>query len=284
MLPGDIVLDKRQIQQLVNNPRFVPGIYNYCDRWCERCAFTLRCSNYALSKEHFSDAGDRDVRNERFWDKLGEVFRVTLEMLHDDAERRGLNLDAGGTSAAAESEKEIQIYASNHECARSARAYSEHVEQWFDAAHPLFTEEARALELKVQLDLPGSNPPEEAARLRDAVDVIRWYQDLIPVKLERAIGSQVEESEETDTEHPTDSDGSAKVALIGMDRSIGAWGTLLLELPSDETSILAILVHLQRLRRSAEEQFPAAGSFVRPGFDSTVESAPASEDVAPEAG
>ena len=67
------------------------------------------------------------------------------------------------------------------------------MEQWFDAAHPLFTEEARALELKVQLELPGSNPPEEAARLRDAVDVIRWYQDLIPVKLERAIGSQVEE-------------------------------------------------------------------------------------------
>ena len=48
----DIGLDKQRIQQLVNDPRCIPGIYNYCDRWCERCAFTSRCSNYALAEEH----------------------------------------------------------------------------------------------------------------------------------------------------------------------------------------------------------------------------------------
>jgi hypothetical protein len=242
----------------------------------------LRCSNYALSEEHFSDARDRDVRNERFWDKLAEVFRVTLEMLHDDAERMGLNLDAQDMVAVAASEEEIRTFASHHACVCSARSYSEHVEQWFDAADPLFDEEARALELKAQLDLPGSHPVEEAARLSDAVDVICWYQGLIPVKLERAIGSQVDEREETDAGYPKDSDGSAKVALIGMDRSIGAWGTLLREFPSHEQSILAILVHLQRLRRSTEEHFPAARSFVRPGFDKTVESAQAGAGATPE--
>jgi hypothetical protein len=260
-------LDKKRIRKLLDNPRFIPGIYNYCDRWCERCTFMMRCSNYALSEEPFSDAGDRDSRHERFWEKLGEVLQVTLDMLHDEAERRGLNLAAVDMAAVAEAEKEIEACASNHECTRSANAYSAQVEQWFDAAHAIFTEEARELELKFQLDLPDSNPVEEAAKLGDTVDVIRWYQDLISVKLQRAIASQVEETEDTGTEYPKDSDGSAKVALIGMDRSIAAWGTMLREFPSEENRILAILVHLQRLRRRTEEQFPAARSFVRPGFD-----------------
>lgn len=26
---------------------FILGIYNYCDRWCESCAFTSRCGAFA---------------------------------------------------------------------------------------------------------------------------------------------------------------------------------------------------------------------------------------------
>ena len=29
---------------------FIPGIYNYCNRWCERCIYTEKCMNYASEK------------------------------------------------------------------------------------------------------------------------------------------------------------------------------------------------------------------------------------------
>ena len=29
---------------------FIPGIYNYCDSWCERCLYTSRCMNFAMGK------------------------------------------------------------------------------------------------------------------------------------------------------------------------------------------------------------------------------------------
>ena len=64
----------------------IDGIYNYCDRWCERCPFTSRCANFALEEQYFPDPQDRDIRNQRFWDKLHEVFRTTLDMLRKDAE------------------------------------------------------------------------------------------------------------------------------------------------------------------------------------------------------
>ena len=66
---------------------------------------------------------------------------------------------------------------------------------------------------------------------------------------------------------PRDADGSAKVSLIGIDRSIGAWRALWQHFPEEEDAILPILVHLERLRRTVEAAFPDARAFFRPGFD-----------------
>ena len=30
--------------------QFIPGIYNYCDRWCERCPLTARCRVFAMEE------------------------------------------------------------------------------------------------------------------------------------------------------------------------------------------------------------------------------------------
>ena len=176
-------------------------------------------------------------------------------------------MEAVDLASVAAAKDELEEQANSHECVRSARDYSQHVQRWFESAEALFTEEGRELELKARLELPGSNPAEEAASLRDAVDVIRWYQDQIYVKLMRAIEGELEETEEALGEYPKDSDGSAKVALLGMDRSMAAWGTMLRQFPDREDDVLAILVHLERLRRRTEEEFPAATAFVRPGFD-----------------
>jgi plasmid stabilization system protein ParE len=59
----------------------------------------------------------------------------------------------------------------------------------------------------------------------------------------------------------------SKVALIGMDRSIRAWGKMIQYFPHLEESILDIIAHLERLRRHTEAQFPDARAFIRPGFD-----------------
>jgi hypothetical protein len=68
-------------------------------------------------------------------------------------------------------------------------------------------------------------------------------------------------------EFPKDSDGSAKVALIAIDRSISAWGEIRKCFPEAGDKIIDLLVHLDRLRRKTEKTFPSARSFKRPGFD-----------------
>ena len=79
------MMDREEIKRLAADPRFITGIYNYCDRWCERCPFTSRCMNFTMTEKQFSDPESRDIQNKAFWNKLGEVFQTTLEMVKEMA-------------------------------------------------------------------------------------------------------------------------------------------------------------------------------------------------------
>src|SRR5213592_3231480 len=87
-------MKRKSLHQLAQDPRFISGIYNYCDRWCERCPLSNRCLNYAMEKER--DEGDpasRDPANETFWEKLHETFQETIQMVREEAQARGIDLD-----------------------------------------------------------------------------------------------------------------------------------------------------------------------------------------------
>ena len=62
------------LKKLAKDPRYIPGIYNYCDRWCERCQFTSRCLNCTLEEEQFGNLQENDELNEVFWQKLSEML------------------------------------------------------------------------------------------------------------------------------------------------------------------------------------------------------------------
>jgi len=57
------------------------------------------------------------------------------------------------------------------------------------------------------------------------------------------------------------------VALIGIDRSISAWGVLLKLFPESGEGILPLVTKLENLRKRLEAEFPQARDFKRPGFD-----------------
>jgi len=223
--------------------------------------------NFALGEEQFGDAEGRDINNEAFRQKISEMFQLTLEMLKETAEEKGIDLDCLDLKAASDELSETENLAVNHECCCAAKTYGQMVDNWFDSAKDLFEKKADDLNLKARLELPDSKPDEEIADLKDSVDIIRWYQHFLYVKLLRAIRGALEESSQSPDEIDNDSNGSAKVALMSIDTSIGAWGQICNHFPDCRDDILDILVHLERLRKKTETVFPDARGFVRPGFD-----------------
>ena len=255
-------MDKDYIKKLAADPDFIPGIYNYCDRWCQRCPFTLRCMNYALSEEQFSEPGSRDILNQLFWKKLSEAFRMTRELLEDALKDYGIDLESVDIDAAEQKERERQETSENHECTRAAKSYGRLVDGWFKANDVLFAEKQDDIDIHAHAFIEDMNG------LDDSVEIIHWYQHQIFIKLMRAVSGKIDEnSMEVEEEIPKDSDGSAKVALIGIDRSIMAWMALRGYLPEQKDEIIDILVQLDRLRKNIEKHFPHARAFIRPGFD-----------------
>jgi hypothetical protein len=248
------------------NQEHISGIYNYCDRWCERCPFTSRCLNFEMSEEKFGDLQSTDVTNEAFWEKLGETLHETLTMVKEMAAEKGIDLDAIDI----EEEQAGRRFVENsvaHMTTHLAKSYISMTNDWFDANVYIYEDGGGAFEAISAPNSTHSTPRKDTRPLIDGVDVIRWYQHQIYVKLKRAyLSIQDEKLEELD-DFPKDSDGSTKVALIGIDRSISAWGEILKFLPDQEEKILGIVAHLERLRNRTEADFPDARAFVRPGFD-----------------
>ncbi len=263
-------MDKDQFRNLAQSGDFIPGIYNYCDRWCEKCPLTSKCLTYATSEED-SDPESKDITNAAFWNKIGEMFKITMEMIREDADRLGIDLTISEKeSKEFESHrKAIKSTAEKEICAQQSKQYIEITKKWFENSESIFKDKGIQLEGDFSMGIPGSDPEQELNMLSDSTDVVRWYQHQIYVKIMRALQGALEDrfDKEDLDEFPNDSDGSAKVALIGIDRSIGAWGYLMENLPGNSDDILDMLVVLEQLRKNVEKKFPQARSFVRVGFD-----------------
>ncbi|MGD8369620.1 MAG: hypothetical protein PVG78_18420, partial [Desulfobacterales bacterium] len=123
---------------------------------------------------------------------------------------------------------------------------------------------------KAHLKVVGPGTAEATVSLGEAVEVILYYQYLISAKLERAIQGKDDEADLDLEDFPKDSDGSAKIALIGIDRSISAWGALLQYFPEQKSELVKRIGFLKQIRDVTEREFPHARAFVRPGFDEYV--------------
>ncbi|MCB0805082.1 MAG: hypothetical protein KDC05_04735 [Bacteroidales bacterium] len=266
-------MDKHRLRVLADNPNHIQGIYNYCDRWCERCQFTSKCLLYATEKEDedLNDPETYDIQNEKFWNKIHESFQLTLELIRDEAEKMGIDLDNIPEDPEETLRQEEQIKRiEKHPLIKKAHNYFNTVHDWLDKSQPLFEKKEDELNETQRMELEGEDPLLDAINITDATEVIKWYFMQIQVKLSRAFSSrEMDELEGFDDDEDilNDGDGSAKVALLGIDRSIAAWGALIRYFPEEENNILDFLVILEQLRKGVEKEFPKARGFKRPGFD-----------------
>jgi hypothetical protein len=212
---------------------FILGIFNYCDRWCERCTLSGRCRLFAEEQRMMfgAPASFTPAMPPR---SLGAAAaRFDLDQPDEPA---GLQLD----------------------------------EESFRRAEPLFTaEEAdvhrRVSELGRRLSVwlvPEGRASEPA--VAGAAEVVRHFGFFIGPKVFRALTGRANISEEGPR---SDALGSAKVALEAFDRLGEAWLRLAELGVISLIDAAPVLTELQQLTAALDRLFPRARSFVRPGFD-----------------
>lgn len=259
-------MNKKEFQDFFkkNEGKFIAGIHNYCDRWCERCNFTSKCSVYAMETERNTKSDSAD--NDNFAEIISENFKMVIEMMVEMAEEKGIDLEAIDHEAFAEEQAKQEEKANNHSLAIQSDNYANLVTTWFDDYQAILENRANDMNKAQNLEMLKDGDIKNFEMLNNAIDVIRWYNFQIHIKLMRALR---QDDLDLDVEDPiqNDANGSAKVALIGVERALGAWGILYHQIPEAEDDILNILILLKKIRTGILEAFPKVNDFIRPGFD-----------------
>lgn len=222
--------------------KYIPDIHHYCDNWCEKCAFTSQCEYFQQNQQNFQDESTDNID-----DSL-----LALDVVHTDK-----SLHNATNAAHAKTRRE---QAATHNCTIAAKKYIDVVDDFLNKYNE---------RIEKTLSLEQENTYQKNKILTEKLEIIKWYQPQVYVKISRALYAQMIEQEQSQIINiQIDSNGSAKVALLAIERSLKAWNLLLEKMPVCEDEILQILVLLKKLSKSIEHQFPLAWQFKRPGFDS----------------
>jgi len=238
-----------QFRKIRETRDIISGIHNYCDRWCECCAFSARCSVYAMSEEEehireISEEPEKDLA-----EYVGNMLRDAMELLHDMALEHGLDLDA-----MEEDELVMEKPGKKNYLIRKSDEHSKWLIKWLDDNELQIKEKLAALEIVAKRDFLA---------LTDAFEVLKWFMHFIAVKFSRAVMQPFEDT----PEGRYDNNGSAKIAIIAVNRTVDALTIILNIMPEHEDQLLTALVRLARIKKRALKDFPEAMDFKRPGFD-----------------
>lgn len=221
-------------------------ISSYCDRWCERCAYTARCSTYAVEIA-IGMCGD-----------VEQALELALGTPRPDASApeppAAVGEDVADLAPTSEELRSVREERRERDARieqtflmKTAWQFTKYSHLWIQARYDEIANAGDALDVVLREAL--------ATAVRDAA--------FITVKLKRALGSR----HRGDHDHPVQNDGngSAKVALISIERSEVAWGVI--AQATGDRLPLKLVELLRMLRQEVEREFPRAQRFIRPGFD-----------------
>ena len=247
----------------------IPGIHNYCDRWCERCDYTGRCSVFAdIEREDRAlrgQAKEEAASQERTLRTVGRSFDKTRRLLERWARKEGIDLEQLARQGSQDMESH-RASISRHPVAQAAEAYTLAAGQLLKKVQPILEDSVD--DIKRRGGFMDVDP--EMDRLwavREAIEVVNWDHILITAKMRRALSGLLHAQQEEEDLRPMamrEANGSAHVTRRSLRRSCDALRILYHWDKQIQDACLSLLVQGDRLLRSVEKLFPGCVEFVWP--------------------
>jgi len=245
-----------------NENNYIPNIYNFCDRWCQKCGFTNICEASADAKNTKTE----DEKNRLFWKEIEARLPEIQNFVINMAAKKQLSLIDFDAPTQKKNFDLFQRDAKSNVILKAGRMYEDAVDDWFDDALDNnlveIIETPNGSAHRLATNIKTDNPD----YINSLFDVVLRYQLQVYLKLSRTFYSRGVEAE-TDNNEQLDSLGSAKAVLSLFDRSLAAWGIISQNNLFNKDSIFELMLQLTRLKNNINTEFPDAQNFVRPGLD-----------------
>lgn len=243
---------KDTLENLEPDENNIPGIFNFCNRWCERCRFTNRCTTFQFEKELGFDNKETDM--EDTLEDVGTIFATTLSMLKNKAMEFGIEIP----DKVEETDHEINL-GKNHPLAKQAMEYFKKVSSWLEKNEDYFSEIAANLYNYSQKNFKDLN---------DNLETIGWHMSMIPVKIVRALNPKDDFFDDDDDEFYNENrNATGKLVLECLDESIAAFQFFYPRFSKKQDEILDFLSTLEQIKSGINREIPEAKDFIRPGLD-----------------
>lgn len=259
----------------------ISGIYNYCDRWCEKCAYTTRCLLFKQEAEreikHIlqdEDKNDPDILAKDLAEDFKEAFdHIKKFMDEEDEEYEEFRKEdfrpdedddsdvhnEGFLEEDIDDDERPSTYLRNTENAlilHSQKMYKDFYKSYDQISSAITT-----------------NTPEDCSlnNLRNSLDILGWYTPQIHVKIKMSYWNKHQLSRATDPEMAEIDremlNVSSRIAFVGIENCITALKDLQQKNIEPLITIASLLTTTKQIQGLFEEEFPDASGYKRPYFD-----------------
>jgi hypothetical protein len=257
-----ILILHKQKRENVEDKNYIAGIYNYCDRWCEKCTFTVNCMLFTkesriITKELLKNHELTDIKDAMFplppdEDEQEEHLEQAEEELYEEDDYY----------------EDEDLPPHESELSRPMHLLEVLSDEYFDKTHTFLDELFEKYKLYRPLNERQDNP--KINSIFNQFEVINWYHTFIGAKITRALMAKsdlINDDEDIKEFAMQDINGSAKVAAIGITKSIESLNRLYLILDSYHTVISELLILAGKILNHLDLEFPGYKDFIRPGLD-----------------
>ena len=188
---------------------FIPGVFNYCDRRCERCRFVRQCRVGALNVDDVGEAEDAvaDERPEDLKERLRKLMGMPSRTEReqdgsddddDDDDDAGdhFDFDPADLEPTAEErrrDEEIARQIREHQLTNMGLTYMDLVDEWLEPREAALTARGVVLYRQHELSMALNLRTPDNLLLGAALDDVLWFKLMVHVKCQRALRGKLED-------------------------------------------------------------------------------------------
>lgn len=215
--------------------RFIPGVFNYCDKWCQTCSLTTRCSYYMLLTEIWTTKNITPSQKPvTGTDGIVNTIFKYIQTIHNESIMPMPNVNT--------------IDNNMHEHYQLGLIVADNINNWL-----------KAISVSIDIVIAGL-PNHRFIELRDDIEFIVHNLLLLPNRCVLLFTSD-------QVYTVINKQALAKTVIINCERSIMLIKKLS-ELFLDDNKLLAgVIVSVSKFISIIEQQYKEARLYKRPGFD-----------------
>ena len=252
----------------------IPGIYNYSDRWCEKCSYTNRC---LLFKKEAKREIKHLLKNENESD-AEHYSKLVVDEMEDMEKLFGQNSNSEDFLDSLDDNEDFDFDDEDGDLEKFDEEDDNEIDNPEKSFNPLIhLSEEMFSELEVYYDTAKKHFPEEIEKydttnpLITNMQILSWYIPQISVKirmcfwgkkqLEKAKGKITREVEEEML------NVTSRIVYLGIEKSLAALNGILLQQKELEIETQLFLSTIKMIKKMFLEEFPKGQSYKRPYFD-----------------